>query len=78
MKESEIKARIIELLTTEKPQRYPLAIEADVIAEEIGIDKSECIRLLEDMVDDDILDFIQYDEADIDTPRQYYIRQVKP
>jgi hypothetical protein len=33
--------------------------------------------LLEDMVGDGILDFIQYDEPGIDTPREYYLRNNK-
>lgn len=75
MNESEIKARIIELLTDDEPRRYPSAIAADSIADELGIDTSECHSLLEDMAGEGILDFIQYDEPGIDTPRLYYIRQ---
>lgn len=73
----DIKARIIELLTDDEPRRYPSAIEAESIADELGIDKSACLSLLEDMVGEGILDFIQYDEPGIYTPRQYYIPQEK-
>jgi hypothetical protein len=72
-----IRERIIELLTDEETGQYPLAMESRSIADELGVDWLECVMLLEDMVGDGILDFIQYDEPGIDTPREYYLRNNK-